>query len=213
MPDLLLYGGGGQGKVVLDIVQEAGRDRIIGILDDDPQRRGEEFQGYPILGGAEVLADPRHRQALVLVALGDNRQREAVARRVAALERRFGQAIHPAAHLAKSVRVGPGTVIMAGVVINPDVVIAEHVVVNTASSIDHDCTVGSFVHISPGVRLAGGVVVGHGAHIGIGASVLTGVRIGRGAVVGAGAVVIEDVGDDATVMGVPAKPRENRGQS
>jgi ATP-dependent Clp protease ATP-binding subunit ClpA len=46
----------------------------------------------------------------------------------AALERRFGQAIHPAAHLAKSVRVGPGTVIMAGVVINPDVVLGEHVV-------------------------------------------------------------------------------------
>jgi len=72
--------------------------------------------------------------------------------------------------------------------------------------VDHDCRIGDFVHLAPGVRLAGEVTVGEGALIGIGASVLPGVCIGAWDVVGAGAVVTEDVAPGVTVVGVPARP-------
>jgi len=79
-------------------------------------------------------------------------------------------------------------------------------ILNTLSSVDHDCQLGDFVHISPGAHIAGEVQIGDGSWIGIGASVIEGIKIGRNCIIGAGAAVIADVPDGVTVVGVPAKP-------
>ena len=63
---------------------------------------------------------------------------------------------------------------MGGVVINADTAIGKHCIINTNASVDHDCVVEDFVHISPNSGLAGGVEVGEGSQIGIGASVIRG---------------------------------------
>jgi acetyltransferase-like isoleucine patch superfamily enzyme len=84
-------------------------------------------------------------------------------------------------------------------------VLGEHVIVNHAASVDHDCVIGSFVHLAPGVRLAGGVTVEEGALVGIGAAALPGVRIGAGTVVGGGAAVVRDLPPHVTAVGVPAR--------
>ena len=76
----------------------------------------------------------------------------------------------------------------------------------SSASVDHDCHIGDFAHISPGAHLAGAVTVGRSAHVGMGASVMPGVTIGEESVVGAGAVVIRDVPAGVTVVGVPAAP-------
>lgn len=205
MASVLVYGAGGHAKVVVDVLEEAGH-RIVGILDDDVARRGTTFRGYRVLGDAVVLTDAGLRDALVMVAIGDNQRRAVVARRAAGMGARFVVGLHPDARLSRSVEVGTGTVVMAGVVINPDVRIGEHAIINTSASIDHDCRIGDFAHISPGATLAGSVTVEAGAHVGAGASLIPGVHVGRDAVVGAGAVVIGDVPDGATVAGVPAAP-------
>ena len=83
--------------------------------------------------------------------------------------------------------------------------IAENSVINTGAVVDHECIIGSHVHVAPGVTLSGGVQVGDGSHIGTGATVIQGVSIGRKALVGAGAVVLKDVPSGARVAGAPAK--------
>ena len=88
---------------------------------------------------------------------------------------------------------------------NPEASIGLGVILNTGCSIDHDCVLGDAVHISPGVRLAGGVHVGDLSWVGIGASVRQLVRIGVRVIVGAGSTVVCDVPNDLTVAGVPAK--------
>lgn len=89
---------------------------------------------------------------------------------------------------------------------NAGACIGRGAILNTGCSVDHDCILGMTVHVSPGARLAGGVIIGEGSWIGIGASVKQLVRIGSRVIVGAGAVVLADVPDGITVVGVPARP-------
>ncbi len=105
-------------------------------------------------------------------------------------------------------KLGRGTVVFAGAVVQPDAVIGDHVIVNTGATVDHDCVVGDYAHLAPGVHLAGSVHVGEGAFLGIGSVVSPGVRIGRWTTLGAGAVAIRDLADGAVAVGVPARARE-----
>ena len=113
--------------------------------------------------------------------------------------------IHPQAVIAPSVEIGHGPTIMATAVINTDSRLGDNVIVNTGAIIEHDCVIGDHVHIATGARLGSTVRVAEGTHIGLGASIRQCIHIGRGAVVGAGAVVVDDVPDEVTVAGAPAR--------
>lgn len=78
-------------------------------------------------------------------------------------------------------------------------------ILNTSCSVDHDCIIGDFAHISPGAHLTGKVNIGGGAHIGAGVAVIPGCSVGSWAVVGVGAVVVEDIPPKVVAVGVPAK--------
>lgn len=120
---------------------------------------------------------------------------------------RFPSVVHPRANVSKRLAspIGEGTVIMPGATINSCASIGRHCIINTNASVDHDCVLEDFVHISPGVSLAGNVSVGEGTHIGIGASVIQGIKIGSHCTIGAGAVIIRDVPDGAKVVGNPGR--------
>jgi acetyltransferase EpsM len=90
-------------------------------------------------------------------------------------------------------------------VIQAGAAIGSHCIINTSASIDHDCVLADFVHVSPNATISGNVTVGEGTHIGAGATIIQGVTIGKWCTIGAGAVVIRDVPDNATVVGVPGK--------
>ena len=122
-----------------------------------------------------------------LIAVGDNanRQKEVV--------RHFGHLfctlIHPSSIIARDVKIGLGTVVMAGTVIQPGTSIGNHVIVNTCASVSHDCIVGDFVHIAPGCRICGEVTIGEGAFLGAGTIVVPGTIIQPWAFYKAGSVV------------------------
>lgn len=201
--ELLIYGASGHAKVVIDIVEQENVYTIVGLLDDAPERQGSEFFGYRVLGGQEVL--DKHRRCGILIAIGDNGARKRLQEHAKSLGYTVVVATHPSAQVARDVSIGPGTVIMAQVAINSGTVIGEGVIVNTGATIDHDCRIGDFAHISPGVHLAGNVTVGTLTHIGIGACVIPGVRIGERTLIGAGAAVIDDIPDGVIAVGVPAR--------
>ena len=86
-----------------------------------------------------------------------------------------------------------------------DSVIGGHCIINTGAMIDHECKIGDFVHVGPGVHCGGRAMVNDDVWIGIGASVINDIRICRGSVIGAGAAVVRDITDKGLYVGVPAK--------
>ena len=105
----------------------------------------------------------------------------------------------------KSVKIGEGTAIMPGVVINFQTIIKDHCIINTSSSIDHDCFVDSFVNLSPGVNVAGNVKIERFTKIGIGASVSHNLNIKQNVVIGANSFVNKDCETNKTYYGIPIK--------
>ncbi|MEN3185335.1 MAG: acetyltransferase [Atribacterota bacterium] len=202
MNGVVVVGGGGHAKVVLATLLAADFS-VEGILDDNETKWGRKIFDIPILGPLEMLRSGKFVRAVV--AVGDNKMRKKIVED-------FGgccewvTAVHPHSFVSQDVRIGKGTVVFAGTVIQPGTAVGDHVIINTGVTVDHDCTVGDFVHLAPGVHLAGSVVVEEGSFLGIGSVVIPEKSVGCWATVGAGAVVIRDVPPLTTVVGIPAKP-------
>ncbi len=199
---LVVYGAGGHGKVVAEILL-AGRQEIAGFLDDNPALSGSLVLGLPIFRAAEWLG--KNAGARVALGIGNHAQREHAAQQITRLGGELITAIHPSAIIAGSARVGSGVVILPAAVLNPDCRIADGVIINTGAIVEHDVKIGRYAHIAPRCVTGGGVEIGDFAQIGIGAIVLPGKRIGKHAVIGAGAVVTEDIPDNVIASGVPAR--------
>lgn len=195
-----VLGAGGHAKVVIATLQAAG-ENVVGVYDDDPARSGTAVVGVPVLGTIAQFAAVR--DTVACLAIGDNSLRAEVTERLGDVT--WCTAVHPTATVHSSARLGTGTVIFAGAIVQPDCSIGTHTIINTRAAIDHDCVLGDCSHIAPGATVAGGVSVGAGALIGVGASVLPGRRIGEWAVVGGGSVVVRDVPPRCVVAGVPAR--------
>ncbi|HUO09590.1 MAG TPA: acetyltransferase [Phycisphaerae bacterium] len=204
---VVIYGAGGQARVLLELMERAGICPIGGIVDDDPELHGTKIDGVNVLGPIEKLPSLArvyriHRAA---IAIGDNATRKRFAEHARSIGLRLPVLIHPNAVVSPSAQIGDGTVILAGAVIGPHAKIGELCIVNTHATVDHDCELGDCVHVGPGTTITGGVTIGNGALIGAGATIIPGLIVGDDSIVGAGATVIRDVPSNSTVVGCPAR--------
>jgi len=206
VPGIIVYGAGGHGKVVAEVLERQAKYMLLGFLDDNPGIWGKEVSGYKIFGGIECYSEQGLARYPFIVGVGDNQAREQLVAKLETLGCHYGRAIHPSAQIARDVQLAQGVMVMANVVINPGSSIGNHTIINTSAIVEHDGVIGDFVHISPAAALGGNVAVQEGVHVGIGAIILPGVKIGAYSVIGAGAVVTEDIPERVVAVGVPAKP-------
>lgn len=205
MTALVVLGAGGHGAVVAEAAVASGDWDTVGFLDDAAET-GQTVVGCSVLGELDSLSDFVDRDCRFLVALGNNKARGEYAGSIEGNGGVLARVIHPGAIVSPSASIGPGCVVFAGAVINARAVVNKGAIVNTCASVDHDCVVGEFVHISPGAHVAGNVSIGNRSWLGIGAAVREGVSIGSDCVVGAGASVVSDIESGQIVAGVPARP-------
>lgn len=203
----IILGCGGHGRVVLDILTNAGQEEVVGFVDSNPEMVGRRVDGIKVLGQPDDLPDIRRDLNIrrAVVAIGDNGARRALADRLDALDFDLINAIHPSANIAHNASLGRNLVIAAGALVCAHCQIGDSVILNTGCIVDHEALIGTATHICPGARLAGRVTVESGAFVGIGATIIQSIRVGYEAVVAAGAVVIRDVAPMSTVVGVPAE--------
>lgn len=199
---VVILGASGHAKVIADIVKK-NNDILIGFLDDNLEIQNKiVFDSKKVLGTIEDVY--KYSGCYFIIGIGNNKVRKIISNKYSNLK--WYTAIHPNAVIANEVKIGEGTVIMAGTVINIGTKIGKHCIVNTSSSLDHDNVLEDYVHVSPGSHLAGTVRIGEETWICAGVTIINNISIANDNVIGAGATVIRNIEDsNSTYVGVPIR--------
>ncbi len=187
-----IYGAGGHGKVIKDFFQP---HEMVVFVDDGSEKK--------VACSPEEIPDG----ARVVIAIGDNLVRQTAAKRLLNNRKNliFPIVQHSSALISNHTRVGVGNVFCAGSIVIVGSVIGQFCIVNTSATVDHDCVLGDFVHVAPGVNLCGSVSVGDRTLVGVGTSVRPGITIGSDTIVGAGSVVVNDIPSGVMAHGNPCR--------
>jgi len=194
---VIVLGGGGHAKVVIDSLLAAGAT-VAGLCDPALQAGTIGPLATRVLGGDEALDGFTPAEVFLangVGSTGSTELRRTVFERAKARGFEFATVVHPSAVIGREVSLEEGAQVMAGAVVQPGTVLGRNCLVNTRASVDHDCIVGAHAHIAPGVTLCGGVRVGAGAHVGTGGSVIQGIEIGASSLVRAGTATTAPVPD------------------
>lgn len=208
-----VYGASGYGREIMPLAraqllsQSVSLDRLV-FIDDAPESGA--INDHRVCSWSEFLAIPAsHRE--VALAIANSQIREVLANRLAS------SGVSAWSIKASNVVQMDAIMLAEGACLSPFVTLTSNIRIgrffhaNLYSYVAHDCVIGDFVTLAPGVKCNGNVVIEDHAYIGTGAILKQGkpgepLVIGRGAVVGMGAVVTKSVPPGVTVVGNPARP-------
>lgn len=195
---MFLFGASGHSKVIIDLLT-ASKISIRGLFDDNLEIK--RLLEYSVFGAfdEEILGDDS-----LIVSIGINKIRKKIVEKLPQ-NIKYGVAIHPSSLISNYASIEVGTVVMQGTVIQSCVKIGKHCIINTSASVDHDCQIEDYVHISPNATICGGVSIGEGTQVGAGAVIIPGIKVGKWSLIAAGAVVLKDVPDNVMVLGNPGR--------
>ncbi len=204
---IIIIGAGGHARVLIDALRLLSAE-VIGATDANPLKAGMTISGVPVLGTDEVVTNYQQDGVWLVNGLGSvgaPALRTRIFCYFTSLGYSFTSVIHPSAILAPDVTFGEGVQVMAGSILQTGCQVGANSLINTGTSVDHDCCIGTHVHLAPRVTLSGGVQIGDGVHIGTGAVIVQGIKVEKNSIIGAGAVVLKDVAENTKVWGVPAR--------
>jgi sugar O-acyltransferase (sialic acid O-acetyltransferase NeuD family) len=204
---VVLVGGGGHCRSLIDVIETEGKLQIAGIVDQN-EALGDSLFGYPWIGIDDDLPVLARKHSYFLIAAGQigvPNLRERLFREVDAAGGSLPVVRSPFSTVSHHSTLGRGTVVFHQAVVNAGTTIGENAILNTAALLEHDVRVGNHCHISTGARINGGCLVANRCFVGSGAVVREGVCLAEATVVGAGAVVIHNTEPFGVYVGVPAR--------
>ncbi len=209
MVDLIIVGASAFARELLQYVQDARTEtcdyRVKGFLDDDPEKLGASDNEFAV----EVIGDTRSYEIEAddrfLISLGDPRLRRLLSHRLSNRGAQFFTHVHPTAYVARSARIGAGSIVGPFANVGSYAEIDEHVLLNLYSAAGHDTRVGSCSVFSPYSVANGGSTLGQQVFLGSHAVVTPNVRVGDQCQIAAGSVVYRDIPEQSLATGNPAK--------
>lgn len=209
---LVVYGGGGHGKSVIDLVLALGTYDLVGVIDDG-LAIGGDVAGLAILGGRDKLAELSERgvrQAVNAVGgIGDIGSRVRVFETLATAGFVCPTVAHPRSYIEPSAHLGGGVQVFPHGYVGSEASVGFGAIINTGAIVSHDCRVADYANISPGAILAGGVSIGEGVLVGMGVTINLNVTIGAEARIGNSAVIKSDVPAQGVVRAGSVWPEIN----
>jgi len=193
MKDIILIGGGGHCKSVIDVIDQEGRFKIKGIVDK-PELLGTNVLGYSVIGNDSNLDSLAKKYQNAIITVG---QIKSPTLRINLFNMainagfKFPTIISPRAYVSKYSTIGKGVVIMHDALINANVKIGDNCIINSKVLIEHDARIYDHCHISTGAIINGDVVIKNGVFVGSNSTTREGVVIDSESVKGAGSLILK----------------------
>ena len=188
--EAVIIGAGGHARVIASMLSVTPR-----FVTTTPETEAHELAALVAsLPGADFY-----------IGIGGNPDRLRVAQRLRALGARLPPCVAPNAFVARDADLGDAVVICLGAQIGSLARLGFACIVNTLSSVDHDCVLGDGTQVTAGVTFGGTVTVGRSGFFGVKSAIVPNRRIGDDVIVMAGALVTRDVPDRVMVGGSPAR--------
>ena len=192
MKSIVLIGGGGHCKSVIDVIEQEGQFKIVGIVDK-PELLGSNILGYSVIGNDSDLDGLAKKYQYALITVGQIKS-PSLRIKLFDLATKAGftlpSIISPNAYVSKHSFIGNGVVVMHDAIVNASVSIGDNCIINSQALVEHDCAISKHCHISTNATINGGVTVKLGCFIGSGAIIKESTTIGKNSFIKAGSLVI-----------------------
>ncbi len=171
---------------------------------------GHTVNGVRVVGELEVFQAAYPDEINCFVATGSPHLKELIVTKIKTVipKARFPNLVHPDVSYdtrLEKVIFGEGNIVCSKTVLTTDIEIGSYVHLNLACTVGHDCRIGDYSTISPGVHISGNVVVGKKVFIGTGVVVFEKLSICEEARIGANATLTDDAVISGTYIGSPAR--------
>jgi len=201
---VVILGGGGHAKMCIDIINQMGTYKIVGIIDRNI-KIDSKVMGIPVIAkdrdeDLEKLYNEGFRLIVIGVgAITNHNIRDKIYKKLKRIGFYIPNIIHPKASIEPSVSIGEGNQIMANAIIGSDVKIKNNCIINSGAIVSHDSLLENNVHITPGAILAGGVCVGENSLIGMGSTIYLYVKIGKHVTIFNNCSITKNVPDNSII--------------
>jgi acetyltransferase EpsM len=199
---VIIYGGGGLSKMVIEHVRVVSAFQIVGIIDDQIPI-GTDIIGCKVIGGENKLAQLYKegiRTAFNSVGgIGNFSVRLKVFQTLAKAGFNCPVLVHPTAHIDPSAILEQGVLVLAQSYVSGNARIGMGSLINNSVVVSHDNILGSCTNLSPGAMLAGDVILEDFVQVGMNATINIGVRVGTRSIIGNSATIKADVPADTRV--------------
>ncbi len=191
MEDIILIGGGGHCRSVIDVIEQEQNFKIVGIVDKQ-ELTGTRVLGYPVIATDDDLPELVKTVTHACITVGQVGRPDL---RIKLFEQardcgfNLPVIVSPRAYVSEHSEIKSGTVVMHDVLINANVSIGENCIINSKALIEHDCIIGAHSHISTRVVINGGVTIAERSFIGSGAIVIEQLRLNPDCFIKAGSLV------------------------
>lgn len=193
-------------RLISDIyAAESETYEILGWVDNNEQKIGQDVFGYPVLGSPDILSQEHFKDAAVVNCVTTSgKVRKQVCEQLSALDVVPKTLVHPSID-TNQVLIGSGVLVHRGVILEAGVCIGDGSSIASGVTVCHETLVGRYCLLASGSVVAGQVKIQDEVTLWTGAIITPRLTLRHGAIIGAGATVFSDVDEHTTVAGNPAR--------
>ena len=168
MQEIILIGGGGHCKSVIDVIEQENKFTIAGIVDKK-ELIGQKVLGYKVIGSDDDLEKLflKYKHAIITIGhIYSSQLRIDLFNLLKTIGYKLPVIKSPLSYISRHSFINEGTIIMHQVLVNAGVSIGKNCIINTKSLIEHDSVIENNCHISTSAVLNGGTLVKEGTFFG-----------------------------------------------